>query len=50
MEYMPEGNVYEQWREEGEFSEKKTAEIIADVCKAVQKLHRSSIIHRDLKL
>uniref|UniRef100_T1IRI8 non-specific serine/threonine protein kinase n=1 Tax=Strigamia maritima TaxID=126957 RepID=T1IRI8_STRMM len=51
MECMEGGELFKfiQNRTEGVFTERKAAEIIRDICKAVSHLHAMNIAHRDLK-
>ena len=50
MEYIVDGTIYSEWKGLGSYGEMRAAEVIADICKAIKKLHSCSVIHRDLKL
>ncbi|PRD31093.1 UNVERIFIED_CONTAM: MAPk-Ak2 [Trichonephila clavipes] len=51
MECMEGGELFQriQDRAEGAFTEREAAEIMREICLAVQHLHRMNIAHRDLK-
>ncbi|XP_015918836.1 MAP kinase-activated protein kinase 2 [Parasteatoda tepidariorum] len=51
MECMEGGELFQriQERAEGAFTEREAAEIMREICLAVQHLHRMNIAHRDLK-
>ncbi|GFU29259.1 MAP kinase-activated protein kinase 2 [Nephila pilipes] len=52
MECMEGGELFQriQDRAEGAFTEREAAEIMREICLAVQHLHRMNIAHRDLKV
>ena len=43
------GNVYSSLRSEGRFAEEKVRSIIKQICHAIEFMHDSDIIHRDIK-
>src|SRR5262249_38502284 len=49
MEYLEGRSLRERMRDEGALSCEETAQIIYQVCGAVEAAHKRNIIHRDLK-
>ena len=51
MEYLTDGSLYDKWQENNkQLPEKAVAKLIGDVCRGLKTLHKSEIIHRDIKL
>jgi serine/threonine protein kinase len=49
LELCCSGNVYNTLRTEGRFSEERTRAVIKQACHAIEFMHDSDIIHRDIK-
>ena len=50
LEYMTDGNLWQKWKKQKVFDEKKASKIILNVANAVHYLHDLEIFHRDIKL
>jgi len=51
LEYAPGGEVYGELKSQakGYYDEGQAANIVYQVCKALQYCHRKDVIHRDIK-
>lgn len=49
MEYLEGRTLHRAIREEGSFSEERTAHIARQVCRSLREAHSLGVIHRDLK-
>eukprot|EP00735_Rhodelphis_limneticus_P003077 TRINITY_DN142_c0_g1::TRINITY_DN142_c0_g1_i1::g.14414::m.14414 TRINITY_DN142_c0_g1::TRINITY_DN142_c0_g1_i1::g.14414 ORF type:complete len:368 (+),score=139.29,sp/P25323/MYLKA_DICDI/47.37/1e-82,Pkinase/PF00069.20/2.1e-71,Pkinase_Tyr/PF07714.12/5.8e-32,Kdo/PF06293.9/3.6e+02,Kdo/PF06293.9/0.0002,Kinase-like/PF14531.1/0.00012,Pox_ser-thr_kin/PF05445.6/0.00043,APH/PF01636.18/89,APH/PF01636.18/0.1,RIO1/PF01163.17/0.024,YrbL-PhoP_reg/PF10707.4/0.058 TRINITY_DN142_c0_g1_i1:69-1106(+) len=49
LEYVSGGELLERIVEKGSYSERKAAEMMFTILKALDLLHRNNIVHRDLK-
>lgn len=50
MEYISGGELYSRLKEVGRFKEKQAAEIIKNICLALNHIHSNNYVHRDIKL
>ena len=51
MEYLTDGSLYDKLQKNNkQLPEKTVAKLIGDVCRGLNTLHKSEIIHRDIKL
>jgi len=48
MEYCPK-SLKEEMKEKGRFSEEQLKKILRDICMGLSYLHRSDIVHLDIK-
>ena len=50
MELLTGGELFDRIVSKGSYSEKEASEVVANVTSAIQYLHNTGIVHRDLKV